>query len=111
MKKLLLYSLFSFFFSIIFSQEIAIYDFENLTQGDITGQDGWEFSTSLSTVNNGYQCPITVGSPIIPQISSMPNEGDYSSSRVIRSGSGSGAQHVIMSRVNDASWSFPSFSK
>ncbi len=73
MKKLLLYSLFSFFFSISFSQEIAIYDFEDLTQGDITGQDGWEFSTSLSTVNNRYQCPITVGSPIIPQVSSMPN--------------------------------------
>ncbi len=40
MKKLLFYSLFSLFFSISFSQEIAVYDFENLTLGDITSQDG-----------------------------------------------------------------------
>lgn len=109
MKKLLFYSLFSLSFSISFSQEIAVYDFENLTLGDITGQDGWEFSTSLSTVNNGYQCPITIGQPIVPYIQSMPNEGDYSSSKAIRSGAGWGSQHLILSRVNDASWSFPSF--
>jgi len=52
MKKLLFYSLFSFFFSISFSQEIAIYNFENLNLGVITGQDGWEFSTSLATNQN-----------------------------------------------------------
>ena len=57
-KKLLLYSLFSFFFSISFSQQIAIYDFENLNIGDITNQDGWVFSTSMSSFNNGYNCPV-----------------------------------------------------
>ena len=86
MKKLLFYSLFSLFFSISFSQEIAVYDLENLTLGDITSQDGWEFSTSLSTVNNGYQCPVTIGQPIVPYIQSMPNDGDYNSSKAIRSG-------------------------
>ncbi|MDB2362799.1 T9SS type A sorting domain-containing protein, partial [Flavobacteriales bacterium] len=35
--------------------------------------------------------------------------GDYSSGRAIRSGYGWGNQHLILSRVNDASWSFPSF--
>ncbi len=108
MKKLLFYSLFSFFFSISFSQEIAIYNFENLNLGVITGQDGWEFSTSLATTNTGYNCPV-IGTPITPQIVSMPTEGDYSSGRAIRSGDGWGNQHLILSRVNDASWSFPSF--
>ena len=41
----------------MFSQQIAIYDFENLTLGNITNQDGWEYSTSLSTQNSGYNCP------------------------------------------------------
>lgn len=74
MKKQLFYSLFSLIFSISFSQEIAVYDFENLTPGDITSQDGWEFSTSLSTANNGYQCPIIIGSPVVPYIQTMPTE-------------------------------------
>ena len=87
MKKLPLYSLFSFFFLISFSQEIVIYDFENLNLGVITGQDGWEFSTSLATTNSGYNCPV-IGSPLIPQISSMPTEGDYNSSKATRSGNG-----------------------
>ncbi|MBL6872770.1 MAG: gliding motility-associated C-terminal domain-containing protein [Flavobacteriales bacterium] len=108
MKKLLFYSLFSFFCSISYSQEIAVYDFENLNLGDLTAQDGWTFSTSLATTNTGYNCPV-IGSPIIPQIASMPTEGDYNSSKAIRSGDGWGSQHAIMSRLNDASWSFPSF--
>jgi hypothetical protein len=97
-KKLLFYSLFSFFFSISFSQEIAIYNFENLNLGVITGQDGWEFSTSLATTNTGYNCPV-IGTPIAPQIVSMPTEGDYSSGRAIRSGDGWGNQHLILNGI------------
>ena len=50
-----------------------------------------------------------IGQPIVPYIQSMPNDGDYNSSKAIRSGAGWGSQHLILSRVNDASWSFPSF--
>lgn len=108
MTKRLFFILFTFFFFSSFSQQIAVYDFENLSLGDITGQDGWEFSTSLSSMNNGYNCPV-VGTPLIPQITNMPDDGDYQASKGIRSGDGWGSQHVVMSRVNNGNWSFPSF--
>lgn len=65
MKKLLFYPLTLYSFS-SFCQENAIYDFENLIIGDVINQDGWLFSTSLSTSNNAYNCPV-IGSPIIPK--------------------------------------------
>lgn len=108
MTKRLFFILFTFFFFSSFSQQIAVYDFENLSLGDITGQDGWEFSTSMSSMNNGYNCPV-VGTPLIPQITNMPDDGDYQASKGIRSGDGWGNQHVFMSRVNNGNWSFPSF--
>ena len=107
MKKLLFFSLILYTFS-SFCQENAIYDFENLTIGDVTNQDGWIFSTSLSTSNNAYNCPV-IGTPIIPQLQTTNTVGDYISSKAIYSGNGWGNQHVIMSRVNDFNWSFPSF--
>ena len=39
----------------------------------------------------------------------MPNEGNYQASKTIQSGSGWGSQFLILSRVNDSNWSFPSF--
>jgi hypothetical protein len=83
MKKLLFYSLFSFFFSISFSQEIAIYNFENLNLGVITGQDGWEFSTSLATTNTGYNCPV-IGTPITPQIELLNTDSSKEHHQIIK---------------------------
>lgn len=108
MKKLIFFSIFALRTLLSFSQENAIYDFENLNIGDVTNQDGWHFSTSLSTQNNGYNCPV-IGSPIIPQIVTTNTDGNYTSSKAMNPGSGWGSQHVVMSRKNDGSWSFPSF--
>ncbi|MBL6662549.1 MAG: gliding motility-associated C-terminal domain-containing protein [Flavobacteriales bacterium] len=107
MKCLLVYS-FTFLTFLSFSQQVAIYDFENLSNGDITNQDGWHYSTSMSSMNNGYNCPV-VGTPLIPQITDMPTDGDYIASKTIMSNSGWGNQHVVISRVNNNDWSFPSF--
>ena len=108
MKKTLLTISILLFNYFLFCQNIAIYDFENLSLGDINNQDAWKFSTSLSSLNNGYNCPI-IGSPLVPQIANMPNEGNYQASKTIQSGSGWGSQFLILSRVNDSNWSFPSF--
>ena len=47
MKRLLFYT-FTFLNLLSFSQKVAIYDFENLPEGDVNGQYGWQYSSSLS---------------------------------------------------------------
>ena len=108
MKKLLSYYLFFLFLPfLLLSQTASVYDFDNLTLGDINNQDGWHYSTSLSTANNGYNCPV-IGTPLIPQIVNMPTVGEYISSNAIQLANGWQNQYVIISRLNNSNWSIPS---
>ena len=48
----------------------------------------------MSSMNNGYNWP-DVGTPLIPQITNTPDDGDYQASKAIMSNSGFGSQHVV----------------
>jgi hypothetical protein len=85
MKRLLFYS-FTFLTFLSFSQQVAIYDFENLPEGDVNGQDGWQYSSSLSSIDNGYNCPV-IGTQLITQVSFLGNSGNYQAGKAIRNGS------------------------
>ena len=63
MKRLLFYT-FTFLALLSFSQQVAIYDFENLPEGEVNAQNGWQYSSSLSSIENGYNCPV-IGTPLI----------------------------------------------
>ena len=102
MKRLLFYT-FTFLNLFSFSQQVAIYDFENLPEGNVDGQDGWQYSSSLSSIDNGYNCPV-IGTPLITQVSF----GNYQAGKAIRTGSGWDIQSVLFSRKNNTDWSFPS---
>ncbi|MBL6662548.1 MAG: gliding motility-associated C-terminal domain-containing protein [Flavobacteriales bacterium] len=106
MKRLLIYS-FTILSFLSFSQQIAVYDFENLSEGDINGQDGWQYSSSLSSLDNGYNCPV-IGNPLVTEVSVLGNSGNYLAGKAIRTGSGYDNQIVLISRKNNADWSFPS---
>ena len=102
MKHLLFYT-FTFLTLFSFSQQVAIYDFENLPEGNVDGQDGWQYSSSLSSIDNGYNC-LVIGTPLITRVSF----GNYQAGKAIRTRSGWDIQSVLLSRKNNTDLSFPS---
>ena len=88
-----------------------MYDFENLTLNTpIHGQDNWFVQSSHSMIDNGGVCPPAAGSALPPDIVNTATSGSYTGSKALRNTNWAfGGQSSILSRVNDANWSFPSF--
>ncbi|MFL2569433.1 MAG: hypothetical protein ACJ0QH_01855 [Flavobacteriales bacterium] len=71
-----------------------------MPEGDVNGQDGWQYSSSLSSIDNGYNCPVIV-TPLITQDSFLANSRNYQVGKAIRTGSGWDNQSVLLSRKNN----------
>ncbi len=70
------------------------YDFENLTTGDISGQDNWKVTVSGGAVTGHAD------------VVDASDFGDYSGSKALQMWP-PGSSHIWVSRVNDGNWSLP----
>lgn len=114
MNRTALFAVCFFIATITNAQTSVIYDFESLTNSSpIHGQDNWFVHSSYSNVNNGNVCPPAAGTAIPPGIYTSTGAGSYTSSKALNTPMGVpfglAFQHAYCSRVNDGTWSTPSF--